>query len=108
MRGHPDLKQTGTSRVERANLTLRMSQRRWTRLTNAHSKSFRHMEAAFALHACYYNWCRKHMTLGTTPAVAAGLTDREWTVEDLVALLEREERAMVGTEAMKRGPYRTR
>ncbi|MCB9840202.1 MAG: DDE-type integrase/transposase/recombinase [Phycisphaeraceae bacterium] len=108
IRGNPDVAAIGTSRIERANLTLRMSQRRWTRLTNAHSKSFRHMEAAFALHACYYNWCRKHMTLGTTPAVAAGLTDREWSVADLVDLLEREEREAIGTEATRRGPYRKR
>lgn len=53
-------------------------------------------------------WCRKHMTLGTTPAVAAGLSDRQWTVGDLVELLEREERAEIGTEKRKRGAYQKR
>jgi IS1 family transposase len=106
IRGNPDLREVGTSRIERANLTLRMSQRRWTRLTNAHSKSFRHMEAAFALHACYYNWCRKHMTIGMTPAQKAGLADHAWTVAELVGLLEAEEQAIIGTKANKRGPYR--
>jgi IS1 family transposase len=91
--GRPRRPHVSTSHVERSNLTLRMSQRRWTRLTNAHSKSFTHMEAAFALHACWYNWCRRHMTLGTTPAVAARLTDHEWPIEDLVILLEEQERA---------------
>jgi hypothetical protein len=64
------------------------------------------MEAAFALHAFYYNWCRKHMTIGTTPAVKAGLADHVWTVAELVALLEAEERAIIGTEKNKRGAYR--
>jgi hypothetical protein len=89
--GSPRMERVGTSYIERANLTLRMSQRRWTRLTNAHSKSFTHMQAAFALHACYYNWARKHATLGTTPAKAQGLTDRDWTLADIVGLLESEE-----------------
>lgn len=106
VRGKPNLKEVGTSRIERANLTLRMSQRRWTRLTNAHSKSFKHMEAAFALHSFYYNWCRKHMTIGTTPAVKAGLADHVWTVAELVGLLEAEETAIIGTKANKRGSYR--
>jgi|CXWL01.1.fsa_nt_gi IS1 family transposase len=89
--GSPRLELAGTSRVERANLTLRMSQRRWTRKTNAHSKSFTNMQAAFALHACHYNWVRRHMTIGTTPAKALGLADREWALEDLVGLLEAQE-----------------
>lgn len=86
--GSPRHELGGTSYIERANLTLRMSQRRWTRLTNAHSKSFNHMLAAFALHSCHYNWARKHATLGKTPAMAQGLTDRQWTIADLVALLD--------------------
>jgi IS1 family transposase len=89
--GSPNTALAGTSYIERANLTLRMSQRRWTRLTNAHSKSFKHMEAAFALHSCYYNWARKHATIGTTPAVAAGVADRPWTTADIVGLLEAQE-----------------
>lgn len=106
VRGNPKVEEIGTSRIERANLTLRMSQRRWTRLTNAHSKSFKHMEAAFALHACYYNWVRKHATVGSTPAQAAGLADHQWTISELVGLLESGERDVVGTTANKRGPYR--
>ena len=108
LRGDPDMEKAGTSRVERANLTLRMSQRRWTRLTNAHSKSLTHMEAAFALHSCFYNWCRKHMSIGTTPAVAAGLADHVWSVEELVGLLEAEETALVGTVKNARGSYKPR
>lgn len=106
VRGNPDTSRISTSFVERQNLTIRMSQRRWTRLTNAHSKSFTHMEASFSLFAFYYNWCRKHATLGTTPAVKTGVADRVWTVEDMVVLLENEENAIVGTEANKRGKYK--
>lgn len=90
--GRCDSAHISTSYVERSNLTIRMSQRRWTRLTNAHSKSFRHMEAAFALHSCYYNWARKHMSLECqTPAMAAGLIERAWTIADIVVLLENQE-----------------
>lgn len=89
--GSPRMERAGTSIIERSNLTLRMSQRRWTRLTNAHSKSFDHMLAAFALHVTWFNFARKHATLGTTPAVAQGLADRAWTMADIVALLEADE-----------------
>lgn len=106
--GHPLPADATTSHVERSNLTLRMHQRRWTRLTNAFSKSFTHMEAAFTLHAFYYNWVRKHATLGTTPAVRAGLATLPMTMDDLVAMLEAEEKAAIGTEGNKRGPYRPR
>jgi IS1 family transposase len=77
-----------TSHSERLNLSVRMNQRRWTRLTNAHSKSRCHMEAAFALHAFHYNFIRKHMAHGKTPAMAAGVADHPWTMEELVELLE--------------------
>lgn len=106
--GSPRVERCGTSIIERANLTLRMTQRRWTRLTNAHSKSFAHMQAAFALHACYYNWCRKHGTIGTTPAVSLGIAEQPWTVADIVGLLEADERKAIGTEANRRGPYKPR
>jgi IS1 family transposase len=107
--GAPAIEKAGTSRIERANLTLRMSQRRWTRKTNAHSKSFENMLCAFALHACFYNWARPHATLGgKTPAMVLGVADRVWTVGDLVGLLEAQERAVIGTAANKRGPYRKR
>lgn len=55
------------------------------------------------MHACDYNWVRKHATIGTTPAKAAGLTDRKWTVVDLLGLLEAEENGVIGTEKHARG-----
>lgn len=74
-----------TSHVERSNLTVRMTLRRWTRLTNAFSKSWKHHEAALALYIAFYDFCRPHMTLKTTPAVAAKLTDHRWTIQELLA-----------------------
>ena len=90
--GKPDPKYISTSYVERQNLTMRMSMRRFTRLTNAFSKKVENLGHAVALHFVYYNFCRKHMTLGMTPAMAAGLSDHEWSIEELVGLLgEREQ-----------------
>ncbi|MBI3861027.1 MAG: IS1 family transposase [Planctomycetia bacterium] len=83
--GNPDPALVCTSHVERSNLTLRMTVRRWTRLTNAFSKSWRHHEAAISLYIAFYNFVRPHMTLKTTPAVAARLTDHRWTMEELLA-----------------------
>jgi hypothetical protein len=68
---------------------MRMSTRRFTRLTNAFSKKLENLWAAVSLHFAYYNWCRIHTTLRITPAMAAGLTQRPWSVADLVALLDR-------------------
>jgi hypothetical protein len=68
----------------RHNLTIRMSMRRYTRLTNAHSKKLRNNTAALGLLLCYYNFCRIHRTIRCTPVVAAGVTSRVWSVEDLV------------------------
>ena len=86
-----------------------MSQRRWTRLTNAHSKKFANMEAALALHACIYNWTRKHTSLkGETPAMAMGLTDRVWTIADIVGLLEAAEQSEIAAGSLKRGSYKPR
>jgi IS1 family transposase/transposase-like protein len=88
--GNPDENQICTSHVERHNLTIRMQIRRMTRLTNAFSKKWENHEAALALFFAYYNFCRPHMTLTaeaghkTTPAMAAGLTDRVWTVAELL------------------------
>jgi transposase-like protein/IS1 family transposase len=82
--GESDDKQICTSHVERVNLSVRMGARRFTRLTNAFSKSPRYHEAAVALWICNYNFCRSHMTLKTTPAVKAGLTDAVWSVERLL------------------------
>jgi transposase-like protein len=86
--GNPDAKHISTSYVERQNLTMRMSMRRFTRLTNGFSKKLENMEAAVALHFMYYNFARPHQTLkGKTPAMAAGVADHVWTVEEIVALL---------------------
>jgi IS1 family transposase len=86
--GQPDPKHISTSYVERQNLTMRMSMRRFTRLTNAFSKKLENLDHAVALHFMHYNFCRVHKTLGTTPAVAAGVADHEWTIEEVVNLLE--------------------
>lgn len=82
--GNPDLKMACTSHVERANLTIRMGLRRFTRLTNGFSKKLRNHEAAIALFFAHYNYCRKHRTLKTTPAVASKLTDHAWSVRELL------------------------
>jgi IS1 family transposase len=84
--GAPDPRYISTAYVERQNLTMRMSMRRFTRLTNAFSKKIENLEHALALHFMHYNFCRKHQTLKTTPALAAGLTDRLWTIQDLANL----------------------
>lgn len=83
--GYPDEKRICTSHVERQNLTMRMCMRRLTRLTNGFSKKWSNLKAALALHFAWYNFCRKHISLhGTTPAMAAGLTDRAWNISELL------------------------
>ncbi len=104
--GDPDDKYVSTSHVERQNLTMRMSMRRYTRLTNAFSKKVENHEHMTALHFMYYNFCRVHQTLRCTPAMEAELSDHVWEVEELVGLLEAKETAIIGTEENKRGPYR--
>ncbi len=93
VKGNPDSKHVSTSYVERQNLTMRMSMRRFTRLTNAFSKKLENHMYAIALHFLHYNFARAHKTLSkpypTTPAMAAGLTDHVWTIEELLGLLER-------------------
>jgi IS1 family transposase len=89
--GKPDPKHISTSFVERQNLTMRMSMRRFTRLTNAFSKKVENHAHAVALHFMYYNFCRIHKTLRVTPAMVAGVTDRLWTVEDIVKLISERE-----------------
>jgi len=86
--GVPDPDHISTAYVERQNLTMRMSMRRFTRLTNGFSKKPQNLQHALALHFIYYNFCRKHQTLKTTPAIAAGLTDRIWTLHDIARLPE--------------------
>ncbi len=74
----------GTSRMERFNLTTRMQVRRFTRLTNAHSKTTRNHDAMLGLYFAWYNWCRHHSTIKTTPAVCAGLATERWTLAKLL------------------------
>jgi IS1 family transposase len=86
--GNPDEKHVSTSYVERQNLTMRMSMRRFTRLTNGHSKKVENHAAAVAVHFAFYNFCRPHATLkGRTPAMAAGIETRKWDLADLISLL---------------------
>ena len=87
MIGMPDPKHISTSFVERQNLTIRMMNRRFTRLTNAFSKKVENHIAALAIHYMHYNFVRIHQTLRITPAMAAGVSDRLWEVEDMVRLL---------------------
>lgn len=88
VQGDPDPAHVSTSFVERQNLTMRMSMRRFTRLTNAFSKKVENHGHAVALHFMHYNFCRVHKTLRVTPAMEAGLADHVWTVDELVGLLE--------------------
>jgi IS1 family transposase len=96
MIGNPDVDLVSTSYVERANLTMRMQMRRFTRLTNAFSKKAENHAHAVSLHFMHYNFCRPHATLTkahpshypTTPAMAAGITDHLWKVEEIVALMD--------------------
>ncbi|MGH7073268.1 MAG: IS1 family transposase [Stellaceae bacterium] len=82
--GNPDQAHISTSLVERQNLTMRMSMRRFTRLTNAFSKKVENLQAAVALHFCHYNFVRMHKTIRVTPAMAAGVENRLWSIEELV------------------------
>ena len=86
--GTPDEKHISTSYVERQNLTIRMSNRRFIRLTNAFSKKIDNHCHALALHFVYYNFVRQHKTLRVTPAMAAGLTKRFMSIEDIVRLAD--------------------
>ena len=89
--GEPDFEHINTSYVERQNLTMRMSMRRYTRLTNGFSKKLANLECALALHYVHYNFVRIHKTLRCTPAMEAGITNRLWTVRDIAELLEQDE-----------------
>ncbi len=82
--GRPDPKHISTSFVERSNLSMRMGNRRFTRLTNAFSKKVENHAAAVALYFMHYNFCRVHRTLRVTPAMEAGLTDHVWTIEEFL------------------------
>jgi IS1 family transposase len=98
--GNPDPDLINKSFVERQNLTMRMSMRRFTRLTNAFSKKFENHCHALALYFVFYNFCRVHKTLCATPAMAAGLVDKVLKMVDVVALIDAREVPTV------RGPYK--
>lgn len=100
--GNPIMEDVGTSHIERQNLTMRMGMRRFTRLTNAFSKKAENHAYAVALHFMHYNFVRTHKTLRMTPAMAAGLVESPWEVEDIVKLVEKAEDAA----PKKRGPYK--
>jgi len=99
--GTPDPKHVSTSFVERQNLTMRMSIRRFTRLTNAFSKKVENHAHAVSLHFMFYNFGRIHKSLRVTPAMAAGATDHVWSLEEIAALVP-------APVAKKRGPYKKR
>src|ERR1700741_3948064 len=95
VQGNPNLAKASTSYVERQNLSMRMGMRRFTRLTNAFSKKVENLAHAVSLHYMFYNFARPHQTLTrdnngrkTTPARAAGVTNRVWTTRDIGALLD--------------------
>jgi IS1 family transposase len=90
--GSPDPNHVSTSYVERQNLTMRMSMRRFTRLTNAFSRKVVNLEAAVALHFMWYNFGRVHQTLRVTPAMASGVADHVWTLDEVIGLLEAAEK----------------
>jgi IS1 family transposase len=91
--GKPDKAHVSTSYVERSNLSIRMHMRRFTRLTNAHSKKFENHTFAVALHVMFYNFVRMHSTLRMSPAMAAGVSARLWEMSDIVALIDAREEA---------------
>ena len=84
IQGRPDPAHISTSLVERQNLTMRMSMRRFTRLTNAFSKKVENLQAAVGLHFAHYNFVRTHKTLRMTPAMAAGVSQSLWSIEELI------------------------
>jgi hypothetical protein len=99
--GDPDPKHVSTSYVERHNLTMRMGMRRFTRLTNGFSNKFENHAAMVAIHAVYYNFARIHKTLRVTPALAAGLSDHVWSLEEIVTMADN-----YMPKPAKRGPYK--
>ena len=94
--GEPNPRHISTSYVERQNLTMRMSMRRFTRLSNGFSKKIQNHAHAVALHFMHYNFARIHRTLRVTPAMEAGVSDHVWSLEEIVGLLEQSE---TGTKA---------
>jgi len=101
--GRPEKGHVSTSYVERQNLTMRMHMRRFTRLTNAFSKKFENHAHMVALYTVWYNFVRQHKTLRVSPAMAANLADRLWSMEDVALLVEN-----ATPKLGRRGPYRKR
>jgi hypothetical protein len=101
--GNPDRKHVSTSHVERSNLSFRMHMRRFTRLTNAHSKKFENHCHMVALYTVWYNFARINSAIRTSPAMAAGLSKTLWSMDDIVKLIDD-----AAPEPKKRGPYRKR
>ena len=101
--GKPDEAHVSTSYVERQNLTMRMSMRRFTRLTNAFSKKLDNHIHALALYFVFYNFTRIHKTLRMSPAMAAGVTDRLWSLDDVIAKIDE-----LAPAPKARGPYKKR
>ena len=101
--GNPDIAHVSTSHVERMNLSIRMQNRRFTRLTNAFSKKLDNHIHALALYFAFYNFCRIHKTLRVTPAMAAGITDKLWSLDDIVAKIDE-----MAPAPKPRGPYKKR
>ena len=99
--GSPDMQHVSTSYVERQNLTMRMSMRRFTRLTNAFSKKYDNHVFALAIYFYHYNFCRIHKSLRVTPAMQAELTNRVWSFDDLIAKMDE-----MNPAPAKRGPYK--
>jgi hypothetical protein len=99
--GDPDPKHVSTSYAERQNLTMRMHMRRFTRLTNAFSKKIENHAYMIALYTVWYNFIKMHKTLRMTPAMAAGVTDKLWSMDDLVAMMDE-----VAPKPGPRGPYK--
>ena len=87
--GMPDKDHISTSYAERANLTMRMGIRRFTRLTNGFSKKLEQHENALAIYFMFYNFCRIHQTLRVTPAMEAGVSTHVWSLEEIVSLLDK-------------------
>lgn len=101
--GNPDIAHVSTSHVERMNLSIRMQNRRFTRLTNGFSKKLDNHIHALALYFAFYNFCRIHKSLKVTPAMAAGISDRLWSLDDIVEKID-----AMAPEPKPRGPYRKR
>ena len=100
--GNPDMDSVCTSHVERSNLSLRMHMRRFTRLTNAHSKKLANHIYMVAIYAFFYNFIRRHQSLRMAPAMAAGLAESFYEFKDIITRIDAK------TPAKKRGPYKSR